>query len=264
MRRIRPERVARYLALVIGTSLLSLASPIVRSDEDAVTESQPTVADAQPFKMELASRSAPARAREPVTQPPSPGEQKEGRQVGVVHPERMAHARAIELAAAMKPKVAHAFALIRATIARAASQDIVRVVSVSDPSLPEPLMMSTAQLGGRSRLLAGSGLVIRFHDDRRWNVYVEVGTVEVSGVQVEQNAGAVLSYPMLQITEEGITLATVGFDQQSADLTVSTRSATSPFAQSLDMLKQEYQDEELVANAILDLLQDATVRRAAL
>ena len=74
--------------------------------------------------------------------------------------------------------------------------------------------------------------------------------------------GPDLSYPTLRVIEDATTLATVGFDAKTADLTISARDATSRFAQKLDGLKREYQQDELVAHAILELLQDAKDRRS--
>lgn len=63
----------------------------------------------------------------------------------------------------MRPKVADAFALIRATIAKAALQGLVRVESVSDPSLPEPVMTTVYQLRDRPYSLKDSGLIVSFN-----------------------------------------------------------------------------------------------------
>ena len=113
--------------------------------------------------------------------------------------------------------------------------------------------MSTNQLRGRSGSLADSGLEISFSKDWHWTVQVEPGHV-----RSPRN----LSYPTLRLTENGTPLATVGFDSKTADLTINSSDATSRFAQSLDLLKREYQQEELVAHAILNLLQDAQARRS--
>jgi hypothetical protein len=44
---------------------------------------------------------------------------------------------------------------------------------------------------------------------------------------------------------------------------MSTPGTTSIFGQALDALKGEHQQEELVANAILDLIRDAKDRQPA-
>ena len=163
----------------------------------------------------------------------------------------------------MRPRVAEAFALIRATIAQAALQGLVRVESVSDPSLPEPVMMTAYQLRGQPRALRDSGLVVSFNPDWKWTVYVELGQVRSPRSLAEWSEGADLSFPRLRITENGATLATVAFDPKTADLTIGTDNATSRFGQALNALKREHQRDELVANAILDLLQDAKNRQSA-
>ena len=66
---------------------------------------------------------------------------------------------------------------------------------------------------------------------------------------------------MVRVTENGNVLATVGFDLNTTDLTIITSDASSRFAQSLVVMRREYQREELVANVILELLQDAKDRR---
>ena len=109
---------------------------------------------------------------------------------------------------------AKAFALIGATLARAALQGLARIASVSDPALAEPVMMSTNQLRGRLRSLEGSGLVISFTETWRWTVHVEPGHV-----RSPRN----LSYPTLRLAENGTALATVGFDAETAGLTVSDK-----------------------------------------
>ena len=170
----------------------------------------------------------------------------------------------------MRPKTAEAFALIRAT------KGLVRVESVSDPSLPEPVMMSAYQLRGRlvptclSRLsdcageLESLGLVVSFNQNWKWTIYVELGQVRSPQSLAEWSDTADLSHPTLRITEDGATLATVAFDPATADLTINTSNATSRFGQALHILKREHQQEELVANVILDLLQDAKDRQPAI
>ena len=173
-----------------------------------------------------------------------------------------AQARAAEVASSMRPRVVEAFALIRATIAQAALKGVVRVESVSDPRLSGPVMMSTGQLRGRSDVLDDSGLAITFNQDWRWNIHVVPGHVQSVPHLAEGRKGPDLSYPTLRVIEDATTLATVGFDAKTADLTISARDATSRFAQKLDGLKREYQQDELVAHAILELLQDAKDRRS--
>ena len=163
----------------------------------------------------------------------------------------------------MRPKVAEAFALIRATIAKAALRGLVRVESVSDPSLPDPVMMSAYQLRGRPRSFESSGLVVSFYQDWKWTIYVELGQVRSPRSLAQWSDPTDLAYPTLRITEDGATLATVAFDPKTGDLTMSAPDTTSKFGQTLDALKGEHQQEELVANAILDLIQDAKDRQPA-
>ena len=151
-----------YIALFVMGSLLVLASQFVRPrGEDRVqTELVELISDAQNIRAE--SRNLLGRLQVVGEADPSlleqlldykvqfenvdaritklvdqlPGGVQERPERGA-QAELEAHARAAELAASMKPKVAEAFALIRATIAKAALQGLVRVASVSDPSLPE-------------------------------------------------------------------------------------------------------------------------------
>ena len=280
-----------YLALFVMGCLLILASQVLRPGEETQRRAELSVlvANAQSIRAEsqglleqlktagegrpdflaelldyeLKFESIDARLGELVGQLPSDVSEERERQEGVTQAELKAQARAAELAASMRPKVAEAFALIRATIAKAALQGLVRVESVSDPSLPEPVMMTAYQLRGRPRAVKDLGLVVAFNQDWKWTVYVELGQVRSPRGLAEWSEGTDLSYPTLRITEGGATLATVAFDPKTADLTISTSDATSRFAQALDALKQEHQQEELVANAILDLLQDAKDRHSA-
>ena len=283
-----------YLVLFVMGSLLILASQVVRHREGLSVERQPgelagLITDAQNIRTESqglleqlkAARQDPdllaqlldyeiqfesvdARISELVGQ--LPGEVKEERkqQEDMAQTERRAQEQVTELAASMKPKVVDAFALIRATIARAALQGLVRVESVSDPSLSDPVMATERQLRKRSRSLADSGLVISFNKDWQWDIYVEPGHVKSTRNHAEKGKVADVSYPVLRVREDGTILATVGFDPNTADLTINPSDATSRFAQALFALKHEYQHEELVANAILGLLQDAKARRSTL
>ena len=153
--------------------------------------------------------------------------------------------------------------MIRATIAKAALQGLVRVESVSDLSLPEPVMMTAYQLRGRTRSLKDSGLVVSFKPGWKWNIYVELGQVRSPRGLAGWSEATDVSYPALRIAENGATLATVAFDPKTGDLTMSAPDTTSKFGQTLDALKGEHQQEELVANAILDLIQDAKDRQPA-
>ena len=72
-----------------------------------------------------------------------------------------------------------------------------------------------------------------------------------------------MSYPALRITQDGVTLATVAFDPKTADLTINTPDSSSRFGQTLNALKGDHQQEELAANALLDLIQDAKDRQSA-
>ena len=160
--------------------------------------------------------------------------------------------------------MAEAFALIRATIAKAALQGLVRVESVSDPSLPEPVMMTAYQLRGWSRSHENSGLVVSFNNDLQWKVYVEQGSVRSPGDLAAWSEGTDFSYPTLRVTENGTMLATVRFDPNTTDLTITASDVASRFARALDLLKRAHQREELVAKGILDLLQEIQVRRPEL
>ena len=245
-----------YLVLFVMGSLLILASQVVRHREGLSVERQPgelagLITDAQNIRTESqglleqlkAARQDPdllaqlldyeiqfesvdARISELVGQ--LPGEVKEERkqQEDMAQTERRAQEQVTELAASMKPKVVDAFALIRATIARAALQGLVRVESVSDPSLSDPVMATERQLRKRSRSLADSGLVISFNKDWQWDIYVEPGHVKSTRNHAEKGKVADVSYPVLRVREDGTILATVGFDPNTADLTINPSDAT--------------------------------------
>ncbi len=295
---ISRKGVAMYFVLFVTGSLLILASQIVGPGEDAAAERQRTqeeekrhaelagiITDAQSIRLEsenLLARlktvgeedpsileqlldyeiqftSVDARIKELVSQLPREVATEQRRHEGVAQAQLEAQARAAELSVLMRPKVEEAFALIRATIAEAALQGLVRVQSVTDPALPEPVMMSAYQSRGRSRALEDSGLVISFTKDWQWHVYLERGHVKSD--LAERREGSDFAYPMVRVTENGIVLATVGFDLNTTDLTITTSDASSRFTQSLVVMRREYQREELVANAILELLRDAKDRR---
>ncbi len=288
---IKRRGVAMYLGLFVIGCLLIFASQLVRPGEQAQRHGELAVliANAQSLRAEsqgllqqlktagqedpdfltqlldyeLQFKSVDTRIEELVSQLPGEVVEEQERQQGVAEAELKAQARAADLAASMRPKVAEAFALIRATIAKAALQGLVRVESVSDPALPETVMMTAYQLRGRPRSLQDSGLVVSFNPDWKWTIYVELGQVRSPRGLAEWSGGTDLSYPTLRITEDGATLATVAFDPKTADLTISTGDGSSRFAQALDALKREHQQEELVANAILDLIQDAKDRHSA-
>lgn len=295
---ISRKGVAMYLVLFVTGFLLILASQIVGRGEDAAAERQRTqeeenrhaelagiITDAQSIRLEsenLLARlktvgeedpsileqlldyeiqftSVDARIKELVSQLPREVATEQRRHEGVAQAQLEAQARAAELSVLMRPKVEEAFALIRATIAKAALQGLVRVQSVTDPALPKPVMMSAYQSRGRSRALEDSGLVISFTKDWQWHVYLEPGHVKSD--LAERREGSDFAYPMVRVTENGNVLATVGFDLNTTDLTIITSDASSRFAQSLVVMRREYQREELVANVILELLQDAKDRR---
>ncbi len=295
---ISRKGVAMYLVLFVTGSLLILASQIVGRGEDAAAERQRTqeeekrhaelagiITDVQSIRLEsenllaglktvgeedssileqlldyeIQFTSVDARIKELVSQLPREVATEQRRHEGVAQAQLEAQARAAELSVLMRPKVEEAFALIRATIAKAALQGLVRVQSVTDPALPEPVMMSAYQSRGRSRALEDSGLVISFTKDWQWHVYLEPGHVKSD--LAERREGSDFAYPMVRVTENGNVLATVGFDLNTTDLTIITSDASSRFAQSLVVMRREYQREELVANAILELLQDAKDRR---
>ena len=295
---ISRKGVAMYLVLFVTGSLLILASQIVGRGEDAAAERQRTqeeekrhaelagiITDVQSIRLEsenllaglktvgeedssilqqlldyeIQFTSVDARIKELVSQLPREVATEQRRHEGAAQAQLEAQARAAELSVLMRPKVEEAFALIRATIAKAALQGLVRVQSVTDPALPEPVMMSAYQSRGRSRALEDSGLVISFTKDWQWHVYLESGHVKSD--LAERREGSDFAYPMVRVTENGNVLATVGFDLNTADLTIITSDASSRFAQSLVVMRREYQREELVANAILELLQDAKDRR---
>ena len=295
---ISRKGVAMYLVLFVTGSLLILASQIVGRGEDAAAERQRTqeeekrhaelagiITDVQSIRLEsenllaglktvgeedssileqlldyeIQFTSVDARIKELVSQLPREVATEQRRHEGVAQAQLEAQARAAELSVLMRPKVEEEFALIRATIAKAALQGLVRVQSVTDPALPEPVMMSAYQSRGRSRALEDSGLVISFTKDWQWHVYLEPGHVKSD--LAERREGSDFAYPMVRVTENGNVLATVGFDLNTTDLTIITSDASSRFAQSLVVMRREYQREELVANAILELLQDAKDRR---
>ena len=295
---ISRKGVAMYLVLFVTGSLLILASQIVGRGEDAAAERQRTqeeekrhaelagiITDVQSIRLEsenllaglktvgeedssileqlldyeIQFTSVDARIKELVSQLPREVATEQRRHEGVAQAQLEAQARAAELSVLMRPKVEEAFGLIRATIAKAALQGLVRVQSVTDPALPEPVMMSAYQSRGRSRALEDSGLVISFTKDWQWHVYLEPGHVKSD--LAERREGSDFAYPMVRVTENGNVLATVGFDLNTTDLTIITSDASSRFAQSLVVMRREYQREELVANAILELLQDAKDRR---
>ena len=211
---ISRKGVAMYLVLFVTGFLLILASQIVGRGEDAAAERQRTqeeenrhaelagiITDAQSIRLEsenLLARlktvgeedpsileqlldyeiqftSVDARIKELVSQLPREVATEQRRHEGVAQAQLEAQARAAELSVLMRPKVEEAFALIRATIAKAALQGLVRVQSVTDPALPKPVMMSAYQSRGRSRALEDSGLVISFTKDWQWHVYLEPG-----------------------------------------------------------------------------------------
>lgn len=271
-----------YVSLFVVGLLCILASQAIkpRGDGDNLAELALLIADAQSIRAESQSlleqletlgegdpgllgqlldykvrfESVDQRITALASQRPDGGEQEQA--------ELQAQARATELAEVMRPKVAEAFALVRATIAKAALQGLVRVESVSDPSLPAPVMMTAYQQNERPHSFEDSGLVISFNQDWQWTVYVEPGRVKSPTGLAEWSEGTDFLYPMLRVTEDGATLATVSFDPQTADLTIAASETGSRFAQALNALKSEYQKEELVANAILDLVQDAKVRQS--
>ena len=281
-----------YLGLFVMGCLLILASQLVRPGDEAQrrTELAVLVSNAQSIKAEsegllgqlkntgegdpeflaqlldyeLEFESVDARIGELVSQLPAEVLEEQRRQRSETQAELKAQARAAQLDVSMMPKVAEAFALIRATIAKAALRGLVRVESVSDPSLPDPVMMSAYQLRGRPRSFESSGLVVSFNQDWKWTIYVELGQVRSPRSLAQWSDPTDLAYPTLRITEDGATLATVAFDPKTADLTISTSNTTSRFGQALDVLKREHQQEELVANAILDLLQDVKNRQPAI
>ena len=124
--------------------------------------------------------------------------------------------------------------------------------------------MSSYELRGRSRSFEGSGLVVSFSENVQWKVYVEPGSVRSPGDLAESSEGMEVSYPTLRVTQDGTILATVGFDQSTTDLTITAGDGASRFSRALDLLEREYQREELVAMAILDLLEDTQVHRPTL
>lgn len=228
-----------------------------------VRERRPSFQEQQPDD-EIPFKSVEMRIDDLVSRPRADVEEEPRRQEHVSRAEREAQARAAQLAASMKPKVAEAFSLIRAAIAKAALEGLVRVESVSDPLLPEPLMMSAYQLRGRPRSLKSSGLVISFNKNEQWNVYVELGYVSSPPDLAAWSEGTDLSYPTLRVSENGRVLATIYFDSITTELTVNTSDVTSRFSEALDVSTREFQREEPVANAILSLLQGAQVRRSTL
>ncbi len=288
---IKRKGVAMYLGLFVMGCLLVLASQVVRTggedhrhselavlianaesikaESQSLLEELKSAGDGEPdflaqlLDYELEFKSVDARIGELVSQLPGEVLEEQERQQAVAEAELKAEARAAGLAASMRPRVAKAFALIRATIAKAALQGLVRVESVSDPSLPEPVMMTAYQLRGRPRSLKDSGLVVSFGQNWKWTIYVELGQVRSPRGLAEWSEQTDLSYPALRISEGGATLATVAFDPKTADLTMTASDDTSRFGQALNALKREHQQEELVANAILDLLQDAKDRQSA-
>ena len=88
-------------------------------------------------------------------------------------------------------------------------------------------MVSTHQLRGRSPALVDSGLVVSFNKDWQWRVYVELGYVRSLPDFTGRRIGADLSYPKLRVTENGTRLATVGFDPNTADITIDANDPTS-------------------------------------
>ena len=220
--------------------------PAVRAEKSSLPEQLPD------SKSQF--ESADTRIDDLAAELPSDVEEEQIRQEGV------AQTQAVQLSASMRPKVDEALSLVRATLTQAALQGLVRVESISDPPLPESLMMSAYQLRRRSRPLEGSGLVVSFSGNLQWKVYVEPGSVRSPRDLAESNRGIAVSYPLLRVTENGTTLATLGFDPSTTDLTITASDGASRFSRRLELLKREHQREELVAEAILDLLQDAQVR----
>ena len=235
----------------VELALLIADAQSIRAESQSLLEQLETLGEGDPgllgqlldYKVQF--ESVDQRITALASQRPDRGEQEQA--------ELQAQARATELAEVMRPKVAEAFALVRATIAKAALQGLVRVESVSDPSLPAPVMMTAYQQNERPHSFEDSGLVISFNQDWQWTVYVEPGRVKSPTGLAEWSKGTDFLYPMLRVTEDGATLATVSFDPQTADLTIAASETGSRFAQALNALKSEYQKEELVANAILDL-----------
>jgi len=263
------------LGLLAMGSLLIIASQVLGPDEDAAAQGR-RLESHNPLERPWAARaedpgfpvrppdyedplvSADTRIDGLAGELPSDVEEEQIRREGV------AQARAAQLAASVRPRVDEALSLIRATLAKAALQGLVRVESISDPPLPESLVMSSYQLRGRSRSLEGSGLVVSFSGNLQWKVYVEPGSVRYPGDLAERSEGMEVSYPTLRVIENGTILATVGFDPRTADLTITAGDGASRFSRALDLLKREYQREELVGMAILDLLRDTQVHRPTL
>ena len=261
--------------LVTGSLLIIVVFQVLGPDEDAAAqgrrlESHNRLGQAMPVRAEdlgfaerLPGYEAPRQSTDTRTaglagELPSDVEEEQVRQ------ESVAQARAAQLSASVRPRVDEALSLVRATLAKAALQGLVRVESISDPPLPAPLVMSSYQLRRRSRPLEGSGLVVSFSENLQWKVYVEPGLVRSPGDLAERSGEMEVSYPMLRVTENGTILATVGFNQRTADLTITAGDGASRFSRALDLLKREYQREELVTMAILDLLQDRQGHRPTL
>ena len=87
------------------------------------------------------------------------------------------------------------------------------------------------------------------------------GAISAKPCRVERRGGPLVSEASNHRKRSHI--GTVAFDPKTADLTIGTDNATSRFGQALNALKREHQRDELVANAILDLLQDAKNRQSA-
>jgi hypothetical protein len=261
--------------LVMGSLLIIVVSQVLGPDEDAAAQGRsleshnrlgrPTPIRAEylgfPERLpgyEAARQSTDTRIDGLAGELPSDVEEEQVRQ------ESVAQARAAQLSASVRPRVDEALSLVRATLAKAALQGLVRVESISDPPLPARLVMSSYQLRRQSRSLDGSELVVSFSENLQWKVYVEPGSVRSPGDLAERSGGMEVSYPMLRVTENGTILATVGFNQRTADLTITAGDGASRFSRALDLLRRKYQREELVTMAILDLLQDTQGYRPTL
>ena len=186
------DRLAMCALLLIGTSLLSLASPFVGSSRGS-----------RPHELQ-AVQIGPGFLRQPPHVEALYGSVEALRLAN-----RSASPVTTEPTSAMRPKVRSVFALIRATVARAALLGLMRVESISDPAPWEPVVEPAAERSGRSRPYKVSGMTIKFDGGRRWTVYVD--------------AGSTGPYPVLRIAEKGVTLATVGYERDGATLTMHAR-----------------------------------------
>jgi len=186
------------------------------------------------------------------------------RKAAISGAEAQAIRRAESLDRDLRPRVVATAGLIRATILKSAKAGLVHVDSIGDSRVPARTMFSANELVGKTRALHDEGMVVRFSDDTAWNVFVELGYVKSPPELTPWSEATDVWYPMIRIEENARgsmrMLATLYFEPNNTSLSINPNDATSATKANIEELKKRFVGNELIANALLELLKETRVR----